>query len=295
MGLINRIKKSLVRFTKTIKFSQSEINFFNRSGIGKKLTKYVGTQGEYAVELPGGNVIKLVSANTYSDNRLMRFGLFYNEKISKQLWMLLCESAQVVADVGANVGQFTLMALGTNPNLAVEAFEPLPVNIKTLKKNLAANRNLTQHVVVHEMALSNTKGTETLYFGEGDIYTPSLKQDGITNASINVPTDTMDNLISKKIDLVKMDIEGAETYVLQGMTRILANDQPFILIEVLKTETGKEIENILAPFHYQYFFIDEEKGLFSTAVIDRRQKESHNYLLVPTAKLSSVPSQLIKG
>lgn len=292
MSFINSAKKALVRFTKTIRLTQPQVEVFKKIGAAG-VTKYFGTQGSYSIALPNGSNMRLLSSNSFSDNRLMRFGLFYNEKVSKQVWLELCAQAKVVVDVGANVGQFVLMALGANPKLWVEAFEPLPQNVAALKANLDHNVGLASQVNLHAMALSHSKGKETLYFNAHDIYTPSLKNEGASSASITVPTDTMDNVIKRPIDVVKMDIEGAEPYVLQGMRRILEMDKPFILTEVLRTQTGAEIESIVSPCGYKYFFIDEEKGLVPSATIDRRHQHSHNFLLVPASKLHQVPKGLM--
>jgi FkbM family methyltransferase len=291
--MFTSIKKRLIKATKTCRLTETQIKLLKQLG-ANKLTKYFGTRGAYTVQLPPpGGRFTMHSSNSFSDNRLMRLGLFYNEKQSKRVWIALCAMAETVADVGANVGQFVLMALAANPKLAVHAFEPFPQNVDALRQNLAANPQFDHGVVVHALALSHSKGQETLYFGKGDIYTPSLTQGGVTNASITVATDTMDAMLPMRIDLVKMDIEGAEPYVLRGMSRILAESQPLILIEVLRTETGAELDALLKPFDYAYFFIDEDRGLVPSTTIDRRHQHSHNFLMVPRSKLQQLPGELM--
>jgi FkbM family methyltransferase len=290
---ITTIKKRLANSSKNCRLSAGQINFFKAIG-ANNTTKYFGTRGRYTVQLPHGGAFCMHSSNSISDNRLMRLGLFYNEKVSKQLWLELCQKAETVADVGANVGQFVLMALAANPKLTVHAFEPLPQNLETMSQNLAANLGFGQNVTIHKIALSYKKGVETLYFQEGNIYTPTLRSGGGTRtSSVSVATETMDAVLTSPIDLVKMDIEGGEPFVIRGMNRILAENGPLILIEVLSNEAGAELDALMKPFDYAYFFIDETSGLVPSATIDRRHPHSHNFLLVPRTKLHMVPAQLM--
>ena len=290
---ITTIKKRLANSSENCRLSAGQINFFKTIG-ANRFTKHFGTRGSYAVRLPNGASFRMNSSNSIGDNRLMRLGLFYNEKVSKQLWLELCQKAQTIADVGANVGQFVLMALATNPKLTVHAFEPLPQNLEAISQNIAVNPGFEQNLTVHKIALSYDEGFETLYFQQGNIYTPTLRSGAATKtSSISVPTNTMDAVLTSAVDLVKMDIEGGEPYVVRGMSRILSENGPLILIEVLCNEHGAELEELLKPFDYAYFLVDETRGLIASDTIERRFQHSHNFLLVPRKKIHMVPAHLM--
>jgi FkbM family methyltransferase len=158
----------------------------------------------------------------------------------------LIEPGQTVYDVGANIGFFTILCSRlVGPQGKVYAFEPIPENVVTLRHNIALNR-LT-NVVVVERALSASTGTAEMFVSPWSAF-HSLNVDGASKrenhgpdgGEITVETITLDEFVLQQgisvPDLVKLDVEGAELLVLEGMHETLRTVQPLLLVEVHDTK-----------------------------------------------------------
>lgn len=134
----------------------------------------------------------------------------------------------VVLDVGANVGLFTLLVKAHSPHATVLAFEPIPNTIEALQRNMGLHR-LTD-VTVYPLALGSEKTTAQFTYypqapGNSTRYPQSKKYrmpqlDISTKVWANVTTAgavLAQHADLPVIDLVKIDVEGAETEVLAGL------------------------------------------------------------------------------
>jgi FkbM family methyltransferase len=131
----------------------------------------------------------------------------------------------VVVDIGAHVGYYTLLAAKqVGPKGKVYSFEPEQDNHALLLKNIAMNGY--DNVVVTQMAVSDRMGSSTLYLADLDSGRHSMYQHGLPErGSTPVNTTTLDSFLASEewphIDLVKIDVEGAEVSVLDGMTILM--------------------------------------------------------------------------
>jgi FkbM family methyltransferase len=143
----------------------------------------------------------------------------------------------VFLDVGGNIGFFTLMAARlVGPEGRVYAIEPVPENVRCIQVNARLNR-LT-NVTVLPLAAGRAEGTATLMLAahsggatlSGEDVPPDL------TGQIDVPVSTIDHLIETGImrppAMVKIDVEGTESAVLEGMERTLTQHRPKIVFEV---------------------------------------------------------------
>ena len=133
----------------------------------------------------------------------------------------------VVIDIGANVGLFSLLIQELNPKSRIFAFEPVPETFTILKSNLQDYTNTR----MFNTGIGNYKGTASISFNAHDSTTSSITDAG--TISINVlPLDAVIDI--KKLDLIdllKIDVESYELHVLQGATNTLARTR-FLLIEL---------------------------------------------------------------
>lgn len=135
---------------------------------------------------------------------------------------------EIVLDVGAGIGSFTIpAAMKAKKVIAVEAN---PENIVWLRKNVSENRLQNVHII--EKAAWNRKESLRLWLSTGSIGMHSLvKRMGGKN--LKVQADTLDNIAlearAKKIDFVKLDIEGAEIETLEGAKHILNETKKVVL------------------------------------------------------------------
>lgn len=135
----------------------------------------------------------------------------------------------VMLDIGANMGYYSIRVAQKATAGSVYAFEPDPGNFALLQKNLALN-NLT-NVKAFNAALSDKPGTMRLYkhpFNVGDY---RLYNDGDFTEFVDVPTLRLDDTISDKIDLVKIDVQGFEYFVLKGGYDLLKRNHPLVISE----------------------------------------------------------------
>ena len=137
-------------------------------------------------------------------------------------------------DVGANSGFFTLLGshvVGANGR--VLAFEPVPSMRSRLNGNLSLNS--AENVVIHDIALSNKAGKQLFHEGPpGHKGLSSLRSLSNEATTFSVSTMPLDDLLDDEysINLIKIDVEGAEQLVINGMQRLLARQKPHIVIEV---------------------------------------------------------------
>ncbi len=136
-------------------------------------------------------------------------------------------SGMTVVDVGANLGYFTRLASSlVGPTGNVYAFEPDANNFRLLKKN---TKHLT-NVHIMQSAVSDTDGTATFYLSR-KMGMHSLLENKDEGRQVVVPCTTLDKLFqSTDIHFIKIDVEGAETLVFQGMPKLLQR-KPVIVFE----------------------------------------------------------------
>jgi FkbM family methyltransferase len=144
------------------------------------------------------------------------------------------EPGSVFVDVGANIGWFTLIGSRlAGPNGRVFAIEPDPRNCDILGQNIAHNG--CQNVSVYPVAAGAADGKAFLYRSadnQGD-HRLSVASDRTDRRKVRVRT--LDGLLLRRtarIDVVKMDTQGSETAVLNGMTQLfLANPRVRLILE----------------------------------------------------------------
>jgi FkbM family methyltransferase len=140
-------------------------------------------------------------------------------------------ASDVVYDVGANVGFFTLLvARLAGPTGHVYAFEPIDVNVRALRRNLELND--IQHVDVVQRAVSNECAAVRMSLGNNQA-TGHLADDG--DDLVSVQSTTVDAFVgsgNRPPNVVKIDVEGAEDLVLAGMFDTLRAHRPVILCEL---------------------------------------------------------------
>lgn len=136
---------------------------------------------------------------------------------------------KVFLDVGANIGYYTLLAASrVGDRGKVIAFEPAAENQTLLRRSLAANR--LNNVDLHPFAVADVNGI----VGYGMDDSNGRVDPGDPAASpLQVSAVTLDTFLANepRIDVVKMDIEGAEDRALRGMSSVIRRHRPIIFTE----------------------------------------------------------------
>ena len=147
------------------------------------------------------------------------------------------KSGDVVYDIGANVGFFSVIAARlVGEQGAVYAFEPLPANAAQLRHNIDLNG--FEQVHIFEYAVSNQSGQGELLIaanvGGSALSTadPPPDQTGIMPVEVVAIDDLIPAQVLRPPSAVKIDVEGAELDVLQGMRHTIEAHRPVIIYEV---------------------------------------------------------------
>ncbi len=146
-------------------------------------------------------------------------------------------SGDVVFDIGANVGFFSIIAARlVGETGRVYAFEPVRRNVRHLRRN--ASLNGLDNVTVVEKAVAGRSGPGSLvlaeYSGGAALSTATRPPDA--TSSIDVMLVTIDDVVrsgdAPSPSLIKIDVEGAELDVLEGMVETLGRCSPTIICEI---------------------------------------------------------------
>jgi FkbM family methyltransferase len=139
----------------------------------------------------------------------------------------------IIAEIGANIGYYALMEASIiGENGKIYAIEPFPPNFELLKKNIELN-SYEKIIELYNIAISNKPGITKLYIKDKHNLCNML--DSECKDFIEVETKTLDDFIeNKKLpDLIRMDVEGYEYYILEGMKKTLEKcDSCKMFIEV---------------------------------------------------------------
>jgi len=162
-------------------------------------------------------------------------GVETSESRTAELFNRLLAPGQIVIDVGANVGYYALTAaLGVGSAGRVVAFEPGPATAKRLRENAALNG--FSNLAVVQAAVSDVSGTSRFQLAQ-DCEGSSLYSVGPDLVgSVNARVSTLDTLAVElgldRVDLIKIDAEGAEVAVIRGARHLLSRaDAPKVIVE----------------------------------------------------------------
>lgn len=173
------------------------------------------------------------------------------------------QPGKVVYDVGANIGFFSVL-LGQKVGASgkVYCFEPSPNLVDRLTTNLELNATASQFLVVTK-AVSDKTGQEEFLVS----HTHPQQQ---TLAGLDVPevdyqekatveTVSLDDFAYEQTnlppDVIKMDIEGAESIAIHGMKRVLSEAAPILLIEIHDQTAADTVLPILRSLAYSIHVI----------------------------------------
>ncbi len=183
-----------------------------------------------------------------------------------RLMQTILPQCAIVFDVGANVGDWTALALEISPRLQIHCFEPSAATFQRLQAQVGA--------VCNNFGLSSTPGEMTLWvFADGAGTNSLYKRRGLEDGwglaeqqqAETVRLDTLDAYCQRAgvqvIDLMKVDVEGHELEVFKGAAGMLAQGK----IKCIQFEYGgcnidsrvllKDLFDFLVPYGYAFYKI----------------------------------------
>jgi len=214
----------------------------------------------------------ILNLDDWIPSQMFWCGLYLVEKKETEFFKKLIERGQIVIDIGANIGYYTLMAAArVGKNGKVYSFEPFSSTFDLLQENIRINK--FENVILSKIAVLDKEGTIELHLS-------SVTNTGSTSISFppnysgkkeNVKCITLDKFIKekelKKVDIIKIDVEGAEVKVLNGMKKLLSTQSPKVLIEINEENLNalgsskEDIYDFFKKLGYQAYDIKTSKNI----------------------------------
>jgi FkbM family methyltransferase len=206
-------------------------------------------------------------------------GIF--ERTTSRVLRELVQPSSLVLDIGANIGAHTLhLANLVGPGGRVFAFEPTDFAFHKLKRNLELNPVLSPRVETFHCFLSDRDDAAVpgaIYSswpltGEAELHAKHL---GREMETLSAQGRMLDSVLAehadRRVQLVKLDVDGFECSVLKGATRMLREDKPIFVMELspyVLEERGASLAELLSfliPHGYSFFNERTGKRLPSAA------------------------------
>ena len=163
-------------------------------------------------------------------------GSYESEKM--QCFVASVRPRQVVYDIGANVGIYTLAASRLVGSAGrVVAVEPLPRNLAFLRRHVQMNH--CANVTILPVAISDENGT-ALFDDDTDASQGHLSANGRLEVTVARLDDVAKVEKLPPPDVIKMDVEGAEAKVFAGGERIISQSRPLIFLATHGAEVKQE-------------------------------------------------------
>lgn len=233
------------------------------------------------------NFVEIDGNKIYLDEKDSLFLSVYgfHEKTETEIVKNEIKEGNVVLDIGANIGYYTvLFAKLVGEAGKVYAFEAEASNFKILKKNVYENNY--NNVMLEQKAVSNKSGTVKFYIGkdsntENQLFKPNVKHEEIEVESVSI--DEYFKQLNQKIDFVKMDIQGAEPLVIEGMTEIIKTNKNLKImlewwpdaIRKYGIDPSKHLTQ-LVNLGFKIFEIDDKNGMYLKTDIETLMRKYPN-------------------
>lgn len=198
------------------------------------------------------------------------------EPFETQIIMENIKPGQIVLDVGANIGYFTLIfARLTGETGKVYAFEPDPSSFDLLQRNISANGY--QNVILESKAVSNITSQAYLLKDKFNNLDHRIVQEPDDGAGVMVKTIRLDEYLHslpRPVDFVKLDIQGSEALAIEGMRQLLARSPDVMILTEFwpkgLEESGigsEDYLNTLASMGFSFFDVSKDPQMSRPAAI----------------------------
>jgi FkbM family methyltransferase len=186
-----------------------------------------------------------------------------------------------IFDVGAHYGETALRYNTLFPGASIYSFEPFPDSVVKFRQNVREYSNIK----VFEHALSNVQGESILYSNSSDATNSLLDSNKTdswidnetkTNDTITVKTDTVDSFCQRmnigSIDILKLDVQGAELLTLQGASGMLQGKKINLIyteVEFIEIYKGQPLFHDITTYLLQYGY--KLFGLYTAHTLETGQ------------------------
>ena len=214
----------------------------------------------------------------------------------------LIKPGDVVFDIGANIGWYTINILLKRKGTSVYSFEPIESSYQYLKKNLTLNNLNSDNA--YNIGFSDEDKKVEFYFDIKFAMASSmanLREDEDT-VMVDCEVKKLDSFVStmlslERLDFIKCDVEGAELFVFKGAMETIKKYKPIIFTEMLRKWSAKfnyhpmEIVGLFKEIGYRCFTINkenlveffemDENTIETNFFFLHQEKHSHQLLEIP--------------
>jgi FkbM family methyltransferase len=232
-----------------------------------RVLRYAYPEDELAVNVDG---VRLTVPNKDTAMVSGLVGGFY-EPLQLAIFKALCHLSSTVIDVGANIGLYTCVAARSLPaDGLIVAFEPIPDNFSYLKMNLAQNGQIPD-VRIEQTALGEQDGTVTIHLDDqiGKHSISKSNTNGGDGRNLQVSMRSLDSYCQQtaigRADLIKIDVEGYDGFVLHGAKNMLDEFKPTVFVEFNPRALRncgfdpKQLIETMCASHEEVFIVDEKR------------------------------------
>lgn len=264
----------------------------------RKTMSAVGYRVPVSAKLTNGMDI-VVPWNDDGGNAIYRAGCYEPATVTR--FESVLDSGMTVFDVGANVGQYTLVASDcVGPGGEVHSFEPDPVTFEWLERNVRINA--LRGVRLNQSAVfEDTQPVKLFLAGIRDTGSNSIVGEPWLESgqSVMARCTTLDLYTKEhsvpRVDVIKIDVEGAELGVLRGAEKLLADHRPVMIIEFEESRqrmagtSCAELSQHLRDRGYLLYRIGEKPDqALEPYVIGPNEPRSLNVLAIPESRRTEV-------
>lgn len=257
-------------FTKIIRFIEIDLQYLKTSlPFWQKIFDIIRTNSRLLINIVGRK--KIYSPVLIGGNKIFYDTPFATKTLLTTIYDFYTETKRasiiqkkpVILDIGANIGQFIVAVKSFYPEAVIYSCEPDEDVFKILKKNALNYKN----VKVYNYGLSNKSGQSVFYKSEEFSEWSGLKPlDGHKYSKTQIDLRQGDQLFKsiKLIDLIKIDVEGAELEVLKGMKNIISRSK-YILLEasILRSPVDVGSKKVLLFLFEHNFSLNHVGRIFS--------------------------------
>lgn len=268
------LEKALIVYARLTKqhskgINQIKVKYFNTYNHSRRIilkTMFDSFRFSEFVSLPfspnNPDLLEAIRCFFYISNEIFYSNIYKLDK--------LLDDNDVIIDGGANIGLFSLYAKSLKENVCCLVFEPEVRNFQALEKNLRdyeniklLNEGLSDKVSEGRLLISTAHGVHKL---DSNLIDNNLQANYYDTQRVKL--NTIDNIAfetNTKVDLIKLDIEGAELLALKGGVKTIEEYNPLLLvaIEHSKKERGRIIKFVRGSFkNYSFIDLDKQNILF---------------------------------
>lgn len=194
------------------------------------------------IQLPENKELKFFCPNDLIKYRL---DTFFSKEPQTLAWLDSLPKDDVVFDIGANIGLYTLYGGITNKRII--AFEPDSLNYSILNRNIFIN-SLSEKITAYNIALSDENSLSKLYLSKfimgASLHQVDVKLQKKADFTQGIALFTLDDvckLLKITPNHIKIDVDGHERNILKGAPKTLSSEQlKTLLIEVDETQADKD-------------------------------------------------------